>query len=76
MPKIDLPDDWVMQAYRFEVDRPAGHPSIFSHEGAKRFAWNWALDLVEEQLRMKEIYRMLAIRQGDAASLLGPGRSR
>ena len=64
MANIDLPDGWVHQAYRFEVDRPAGTPAISSHEGARRYGWNWALGLVEEQLHAKEALRVLALRQG------------
>ncbi|MHB8295384.1 MAG: hypothetical protein ACYDH5_12315 [Acidimicrobiales bacterium] len=64
MPKIDLPDGWVHQAYRFEVDRPTGTPAIASHEGARRYAWNWGLSLVEEQTGAREAYRLLALRQG------------
>ena len=64
MTKINLPPGWVHRAYRFEVDRPSRHPAIPSHEGAKRFAWNWALGVVEEQLQAKEALRVLALRQG------------
>jgi putative transposase len=64
MAKIDLPRGWVHQAYRFEVDRPVRHPTIASHEGAKRFAWNWGLGLVEEHLRARAAYRVLALRSG------------
>jgi putative transposase len=64
MSKVELSPGWTHQAYRFEVDRPKAHPAIFSHEGAKRFAWNWALGVIEEQLRAREIFRVLALRQG------------
>ncbi|MHB8332528.1 MAG: RNA-guided endonuclease TnpB family protein [Candidatus Dormibacteria bacterium] len=64
MGKIDLPPGWVHQAYRFEVDRPARSPGIASHEGAKRYAWNWGLRLVEEQLHARDAYRVLALRSG------------
>ena len=68
MAKIDLPPGWVHQAYRFEVDRPVRHPAIASHEGAKRFAWNWGLGLVEEHLRARAAYRVLALRSGASIS--------
>jgi putative transposase len=64
MGKLEVPLGWVHQAYRFEVDRPSRHRSIPSHEGARRFAWNWALDLIEGQLHAKETFRVLALRQG------------
>jgi putative transposase len=64
MSKVELPPGWTHQAYRFEVDRPGAHPAIFSHEGAKRFAWNWGLSLVEDQLHAREVFRVLALRQG------------
>ena len=54
----------VCQAYRFEVDRPSRHRSISSHEGARRFAWNWALGLIEDQLHARSSYLVLALRQG------------
>jgi len=64
MAKIDIPPDWFHQAYRYEVDQPVRHPTIPSHEGAKRFAWNWGLALLESQLQARNVYRVLAIRSG------------
>ena len=64
MGKLVIPPGWVCQAYRFEVDRPSRHRSISSHEGAKRFAWNWALGLIEEQIHARSTYQVLALRQG------------
>jgi putative transposase len=61
---MTLLDGWVHQAYRYEVGRPTNPQVIPSHQGAKRFAWNWGLPLVEEQLRAREVFRALAIRQG------------
>lgn len=40
-------------AYRFEVDRPNRHPAAYSHQGAKRYAWNWAKGLVEGRVTAK-----------------------
>ncbi|MHB8295212.1 MAG: hypothetical protein ACYDH5_11445 [Acidimicrobiales bacterium] len=68
MPKIDLPDGWVHQAYCFEVDRPTSTPAISSHQGARRYAWNWGLNLVEEQSMARGAYRLLALRQGASMS--------
>ena len=64
MAKADLPPAWVHQAYRFELDRPARHAAVASHEGARRFAWNWGLSLIEDQLHARSSYRRLALRQG------------
>jgi len=64
MRKIKLAPGWTHQAFRYEVDRPTVHLAIFSHEGAKRFAWNWALSVIEEQLRVRKAFRLLALRQG------------
>ncbi len=64
MGKLEVPPGWICQAYRFEVDRASRYQSIPSHEGARRFAWNWALGLIEEQLHARSTYRVLAIRQG------------
>lgn len=35
-----------------------------SHTGARRFAWNYMLWLIEEQLHARETFRLLALRQG------------
>jgi len=64
MAKMDIPPGWVHQAYRYEVDRHVRYPTIASHEGASRFAWNWGLALVESQLQARNVYRVLAIRSG------------
>lgn len=64
MGKLEIPPGWVCQAYRFEVDRPSRHQSIRSHEGARRFAWNWALGLVEHQLSARSVYQVFALREG------------
>ena len=67
MGKLEVPPGWACQAYRFEVDRPSRHQSISSHEGARRFAWNWGLGLVEDRLDARSAYRVLALRQGATA---------
>ncbi len=64
MRKTDLLPGWIHQAYRFEVDRPERVASIFSHIGARRFAWNYMLGVIEEQCRAKEVFCLLALRQG------------
>ncbi len=68
MGKVEMPPGWVHQAYRFEIDRPVRHPAIASHEGAKRFAWNWGLELVEGLLHARQAYEALALRQGAGAA--------
>ena len=67
MAKFKVPRGQVCQAYRFEVDRPSRHPEISSHEGARRYAWNWGLGLIEDQLHARSAYRVLALRQGATA---------
>ena len=64
MGKTAVLPGWAHQAYRFEVDTPDRAPAIASHTGAKRFAWNLMLGIVEEQCRRMEILRILALRQG------------
>ena len=64
MGKLEVPAGWVCQAYRLEVERPSRHRTISSPEGAKRFAWNWALELIEHQLHTTDTYRVLALGQG------------
>src|SRR5579875_3849105 len=60
----ELPAGWAYQAYRFEVDKPGKYHAMSSHKGAKRFAWNYMLGVIEEQHRVKEAFRVLALRQG------------
>ena len=64
MRKKALSPGFVNQAYRFEIDRPARNPMVPSHTGARRFAWNYMLWLIEEQLHARETFRLLALRQG------------
>jgi len=64
MAKYKAPVGFHNQAYRFEVDRPSRYPAIASHQGARRFAWNFMLGVIEEQCRAREVFRLLAIRQG------------
>ncbi|WP_326638750.1 IS607 family element RNA-guided endonuclease TnpB [Streptosporangium sp. NBC_01755] len=46
---------WVQQAYRFALDpAPAQAGALFSHGGAARFAFNWALGLVKAALSQRE----------------------
>ncbi len=54
----------MAQAYRYELDKPSNNPAVSSHVGAKRFAWNYMLDLMNEQLRTREQFRIIALRQG------------
>jgi len=60
----ELQAGWAYQAYRFEVDKPGKYHAMSSHKGAKRFAWNYMLGVIEEQHRVKEAFRVLALRQG------------
>jgi len=40
----------IVQAYRFALDpSPAQERMLFSHAGAARFAWNWALAKCKER---------------------------
>jgi len=59
-----VPPGWLCHAYRFEVDRQSRRRSISSHEGARRFAWDWELELIEHQLHARSAYPGLALRQG------------
>ncbi len=54
----------MAQAYRYELDKPSNDPAISSHVGAKRFAWNYMLYLINEQLRARDQFRIIAQRQG------------
>ncbi len=54
----------VCQGYWFEDDRVSRCQYIPSHEASGRFAWNWALGLIEAQLYACFTYCVLVIRQG------------
>jgi len=70
MAKIDIPPGWVHQAYRYEVDQPVRHPTIPSHEGAKRFAWNWGLALVESRVKKANLPRSARVFHCDSCGLV------
>ena len=64
MSRFQIPDSWCAQAYKFCLDSGERmDPVEASHLGAKRFAKKWALRLVEDQLRRRNTYRVLALRQ-------------
>jgi len=55
----------VHQAFRFELDpRNATRSALSSHCGASRYAFNWGLRLVNDQLEATRTLTVLAIRQG------------
>jgi len=55
----------VYQAFRFELDPTnAARSALASHCGASRYAFNWGLHLVEDQLEATRTLRVLAVRQG------------
>ncbi len=51
----------MAQAYRYELDKPSNDPAISSHMGAKRFAWNYMLNLINEQLRARDQLCVIAM---------------
>jgi putative transposase len=64
MDRFQITEEWIAQAYRFELDMSSNDPALSSHTGAKRFSWNYMLDLINEQLRAREQFRIIAQRQG------------
>ena len=55
----------VHQGFRFELDPPnATRSALSSHCGASRYAFNWGLRLVNDQLEATRKLTVLAIRQG------------
>ena len=54
----------MAQAYRYELDKPSNDPAVSSHVGAKRFAWNYMLNLINKQLRARDQFRVIAMLQG------------
>ncbi len=58
----------VHQAFAFELDPSSTTRSaLSSHAGASRFAYNWALALVKDRLDARQVFYVLALRQGARA---------
>jgi putative transposase len=72
MARFEVPDGWVVQAYRFALDpAPAQERALRSHAGGARFARNHMLGLVKAVLDQRSAERSYGIAEGDLTPSLG-----
>jgi len=72
MARFEVPDGWVVQAYRYALDTtPAQQRSLRSHAGAARFARNHMLALVRATLDQRAAERSYGIAGGELTPCLG-----
>lgn len=72
MAKLEVPDGWVIQAYRFALDpTPAQERALRSHAGAARFARNHMLSLVKAVMAQRAAERSYSISEPDLTPALG-----
>jgi putative transposase len=45
-----IPDGWVARAFKFELEWPEDPSVVRQHFGARRFAYNWALERVKADM--------------------------
>jgi len=65
MGKVEVPDGWEFQGFVFALDCPARRVRrLASHVGAARFAYNWALQEIEQRIAYRNVQRRLAWLQG------------
>jgi putative transposase len=74
MSKFEVPDGWVVQAYRFALDpTPAQQRALASHAGGARFAHNHLLALVKAVLDQRAAERTYGV--AEAGLTPSPGWS-
>jgi putative transposase len=72
MARFEVPEGWVMQAYRFALQpSPAQERSLWSHAGAARFARNHMLALVKAVLDQRAAERTYGIAEDGLTPCLG-----
>jgi putative transposase len=72
MARFEVPEGWVMQAYRFALHpSPALERSLWSHAGAARFARNHMLGLVKAVLDQRAAERTYGIAEDGLTPCLG-----
>jgi putative transposase len=72
MARFEVPDGWVVQAYRYALDpAPAQERGLWSHAGAARFARNYMLGLVKATLDQRAAERSYGITGDDLTPGLG-----
>ena len=72
MARFEVPDGWVVQAYKYALDpTPAQERSLSSHAGAARFARNHMLGLVKATLDQRAAERTYGIAEDELTPSLG-----
>jgi putative transposase len=72
MARFEVPDGWVVQAYKYALDpAPAQERSLSSHAGAARFARNHMLGLVKATLEQRAAERTYGIAEEDLTPAWG-----
>src|SRR6266567_766738 len=72
MPRFEIPDGWVAQAYRFALDpTPAQARALESHCGAARFAHNQMLAVVKAVMDQRAAERSYMIAEEQLTPRLG-----
>jgi putative transposase len=72
MARFEVPDGWVLQAYKYTLDpSPTQERSLSSHAGAARFARNHMLALVKATLDQRAAERTYGMAEDDLTPSLG-----
>ena len=72
MARFEVPEGWVVQAYRFALDpSPVQARVLESHCGAARFAFNHMLNVVKKNLDQRGAERSYGIAEEDLTPLQG-----
>ena len=53
--RFEIPDGWVSRAFKFEVEWPTDPSIVWQHFGGRRFAFNWALARVKDDLEARRL---------------------
>ncbi|SOJ54185.1 hypothetical protein MSIMFB_01684 [Mycobacterium simulans] len=71
MARFEVPDGWVVQAYRFALDpTPAQQRALASHAGAARFAHNHMLALAKAVMSQRAAERSYGIAESELTPAL------
>ncbi|BBN50863.1 transposase [Mycobacterium avium subsp. hominissuis] len=72
MARFEVPDGWVVQAYRFALDpTPTQLRGLASHAGAARFAHNHMLALVKAVMDQRAAERSYGVSESELTPTLG-----
>jgi putative transposase len=52
--RYEVPEGWVARGFEFEVEWPQDPGRVRSHFGARRFAYNWALGQVKDDMEARQ----------------------